>query len=109
MTYFDEPNKTKRISKTEWEVKKKILGSKCIICNKTDKQVGGLIKAHIKARHKSGSEVIPMCSNCHKKYDDGSLSTTQLKKIGLTPQIYKRLIPSKKKKKETYFDGSEVI
>jgi len=41
----DEKSKRKPISKTEWEVKKKMMGNKCVICGVTDKQCGGLIKA----------------------------------------------------------------
>jgi len=93
----DEKSKRKPISKTEWEVKKKMMGNKCVICGVTDKQCGGLIKAHIKAHSRGGSEIVPMCATCHKKYDNGKLSATQLKKIGLTPEKYKRIIPAKKK------------
>jgi len=98
--FWEEPRKRKSIGKSEWEVKKKILGNKCVICNKTDKQAGGLVKAHIKAHSRGGSEVVPMCAICHKKYDSGLLTTTQLKKLGLSPTQYKRAIP-KKKRRET--------
>ena len=96
----DRPQR-KSIGKTEWEIKKRMMGNKCVICGKTDKQVGGLVKAHIKAHMRGGSEVVPMCAICHKKYDDGKLTATQLKKIGLTATTYKRIIPPKKKKKES--------
>ena len=71
----DEKPKRKPMSKTEWEVKKKMMGNKCVICG----------------------ERVPMCSNCYKKYDAGKLTATQLKKIGLTPETYKKIIPAKKK------------
>ena len=100
MIFWEEPKKRKTIGKSEWEAKKKILGNKCVICGKSDKQAGGLEKAHVKAHSRGGSEVVPMCAICHKKYDRGKLTATQLKKIGITPQSYKRLIPSKKKKKD---------
>ena len=95
----DDKPKRKPMSKTEWEVKKKMMGNKCVICGATDKQCGGLIRAHMKAHSKGGGERVPICSNCHKKYDAGKLTAAQLKKIGLTPDKYKRIIPSKKKKK----------
>jgi len=42
-------------------------------------------------------------------YDHNLLTAVQLRKIGLTKKSSARLTPRKKKKKETYFDGSEVI
>lgn len=98
LLWDDDKPRRKPMSKTEWEVKKKIMGNKCVICGETDKQCGGLIKAHIKAHSRGGGERVPMCSNCHKKYDDGKLTATQLKKIGLTPETYKRMRPAKKKR-----------
>lgn len=105
MSFWDsEKPKRKTMSKTEWEVKKKVMGNKCVICGATDKQCGGLVRAHIKAWSKGGGEVVPMCSNCHKKYDGGKLTVTQLRKIGLTPRQYDANIPSKKKNKKHWLD-----
>ena len=98
--FLGEPKKRQTISKKEWETQKKLLGNKCVICGKTNKQVGGLEKAHVRAHAKGGSQMVPMCAICHKKYDSGLLTATQLRKIGLTQQEYKRLIPPKKKRKE---------
>jgi hypothetical protein len=98
LLWDDEKPKRKPMSKTEWEVKKKMMGNKCVICGGTEKQSGGFIKAHIKAHSKGGGERVPMCRNCHNKYDAGKLTATQLRKIGLTPGTYKRIIPSRKKR-----------
>lgn len=98
--FFAEPKKRQTISKKEWETQKKLLGNKCVICGKSDKEAGGLEKAHVRAHAKGGSQMVPMCAICHKKYDSGLLTATQLKKMGLTPMEYKRLMPPKKKKKE---------
>lgn len=95
--FDDDKPKRKSIGKAEWETKKMMMGNKCVICGKSDKQAGGLDKAHIKAHSRGGTEVVPMCAICHRKYDKGLLTATQLKKIGLTPAEYKRLIPTKKK------------
>ena len=103
--WYDDKPKRKSIGKAEWAAKKKMMGNKCVICGKSDKQVGGLDKAHIKAHSRGGSEVVPMCAICHKKYDNGLLSVTQLKKIGVTPTAYKRIIPKKKKKRESGLFG----
>jgi len=99
----NEKPRRRPIGKAEWEVKKRLMGNKCVICGKSDKQVGGLEKAHIKAHSRGGQEVVPMCANHHKKYDKGELTTTQLKKIGLTRTAYKNLIPSKTKRGKEKF------
>jgi len=90
-----KPPKKKRttISKSEWETIKKTHGNKCVLCGKTEKTVGKIVKAHIKAASKGGSQVIPMCSNCHTKYDNGLLTDSQLKKLGLTRAQYTRNRP----------------
>ena len=100
MLFWDEQKpKRKRLSKIEWEAVKKLSGNKCAICGDSEKRIGVLKQAHIKAHSKGGSQVVPMCSNCHDKYDRGTLTATQLRKLKLTPEQYKRLIPSKKQKK----------
>ena len=108
MFYLDEPKNNKSISKTEWEVIKAIHKNKCVICGKTEKQVGILEKAHIKAKSRGGSQYLPMCATHHTMFDHNLLTAVQLRKIGLTKKAAARLTP-KKKKKETYFDGSEVV
>jgi len=97
LLWGDEKPKRKRLGKLEWEAVKKLFGNKCRICGDSEKRVGVLKQAHIKAHSKGGSQVVPMCSNCHEKYDRGKLTATQLKRIGLASATYKKLIPSKKK------------
>jgi len=44
-----------------------------------------------------------MYPTCHKKYDRGLLTEKQLKKLGIDPKKYKRMLPKKvqgKKKKD---------
>ncbi len=91
------------VGKLEWEVIKKAHNSRCVICRKTEREVGELQKAHIKAQSRGGgsSQVLPMCPTCHKKYDSDKLSATELKKIGLTKKTSARLSPKKGKKKDT--------
>lgn len=55
---------------------------------KLKKTVGGLEKAHIKAASKGGSQVVPMCPTCHKKFDKGLATDTQPAKVGLTRAQY---------------------
>jgi predicted restriction endonuclease len=93
----------KRLGKVEWEATKSVLKNKCIVCGRTEKSVGVLEKAHIKAASKGGSIVVPMCPTHHKMYDSGKLTDSQLKKIGLTREKYDKLRPKKKKTKKDDF------
>ena len=86
------------VSKVEWAAIKTSHKNRCVICGKTEKQIGILEKAHIKARSRGGTQVLPMCPTHHKMYDQNKLSATQLKRIGLTPSKTNRLAPAKKKK-----------
>lgn len=85
------------IGKLEWEAIKKSHGNRCVICRKTEKEVGILEKAHIKAASRGGSQVLPMCPTHHIMYDSGKLSAKQLKMIGLTKRTSARLSPKKKR------------
>jgi len=103
MSLFEEERPRQGIGKTEWEAIKKIHNNKCVLCGRTDKQAGGLEKAHLKAYSRGGSHVVPMCAICHKKFDSGQLTVTQIKKLGLTPTSYKRLIPKKKRPNNSWW------
>lgn len=93
--------KDKRQYVRDWKWIKKIRGNKCIICGRPEEKVGKLVKAHIKAHSKKGQHVEPMCQNCHWKYDNGKLTSKQLKKLNLTRKEYLRLIPKKKRKSKS--------
>lgn len=90
------------VTKKEWEVIKASHKNRCVICGKTEKQVGVLEKAHIRASSKGGSQVLPMCPTHHKMYDSDKLSVAQLKKIGLTKKASARLSPRKKKREDEW-------
>jgi predicted restriction endonuclease len=92
------------VSKAEWAAIKAIHKNKCVICGKTEKQVGILEQVHIKARSRGGTQVVPMCPTHHKMYDQNKLSATQLKKLGQTPTTAKRLTPPKRRR-QTYTDS----
>jgi len=91
-----------KISKTEWEAIKKLHGNKCVVCGRSEKSVGVLEKAHIKARSRGGTQVIPMCPTCHRKYDAGKMTASELKKIGISPRNYGKVRPKKTKKKDPF-------
>ena len=93
----------KSVGKLEWNAKKKIAGNKCVICGSSEKKVGVLQKAHLKAKSSGGTQVVPMCPNCHWRYDHGKLTKAELKKIGLTPEQHKKAMPKKKKKDDWWF------
>jgi len=92
----------KRVGKTEWEAVKKLQKGKCVICGRLERTVGRLEKAHVKAASRGGSIVVPMCPNCHVKYDNELLTDKQLKKLGITKKDYDRLRPPKKGKKKGF-------
>jgi hypothetical protein len=106
MSIFDfgeEKKKRRPIGKKEWEARKKQIGNKCLVCGATEKSVGGLEKAHLKAHSRGGTEYVPLCPTCHKKYDKGLFTVTELRKVGLTKEDYARFRPKKPKKKDSGF------
>jgi len=95
-------NTKKKSSSSKWL--KKILGmsdKKCFICGKTEKQVGEIQKAHIKAQSRGGTEYFPLCPNHHRKFDKGKLTNYEIKKLHLTREEYHKLLPKKRKKENT--------
>lgn len=90
------------IGKTEWEALKKRHGNKCLICRQTEKKVGQLEKAHFKAHSRGGTQFVPLCPSCHKKFDKGLCNQTELKKLGLDKEQYKKVIPKKKKNNDDW-------
>lgn len=93
-----EPDKPKHktLGKTEWDAVKSVNGNKCKLCGKSEKAVGVLEKAHLKARTRGGSQYIPLCPTCHYKYDHPKLLTaTQKIKLGLDDKILNKLKPKK--------------
>ena len=70
-------------TKLEWEATLKRHGRKCAVCKITEKKVGKLEKAHLKARSKGGSQLLPMCPNCHQRFDMILLTSAECKRIGV--------------------------
>ena len=102
MTFWDEPKKRKRLGKTAWTVVLKDYGYKCVLCGISEAKAGGLQQAHIVADSRGGTQVRPMCATCHSKHDRGKLSLVEQRKLGYTPQIYKRVQPSRKNKADNW-------
>ena len=99
--FGEEKKKRTSIGKSAWEVLKK---KGCFICGKSERQVGLLEKAHIKAHSKGGTQYFPLCPTCHRKFDSGKATASELKKLGISKEVYIRLRPKKpKKKKEGFF------
>ena len=96
--------RSRMVGKAEWEVIKAAHKNRCVICGQTERQVGELQKAHIKARSRGGGQVLPMCPTHHRMYDKDLLTAMQLKKIGLTPKTSKKLSPTKKKRRSDGWD-----
>jgi predicted restriction endonuclease len=104
MFWDEKPKRKSGPTKTEWDAQKKMHRNSCVICHKTEKVVGKLEKAHIKARSRGGTQVVPMCRNHHYKYDHGMLSATELKRIGLTKDQVSKLKPKTPRRTRGWFD-----
>ncbi|KPJ52398.1 MAG: hypothetical protein AMJ37_02970 [Dehalococcoidia bacterium DG_18] len=76
------------VTKAEWEAIKKRYGNKCILCGESEKRIGVLEKAHLTARSRGGTQIVPMCPNCHKRYDRKLLNKTDCKKLGIEYEKY---------------------
>jgi len=65
------------------------------------KKVGKLEKAHLKARSKGGSQLLPMCPNCHQRFDMILLLPTECKRIGVdyTDYVKRKYAPRKSRPK----------
>jgi predicted restriction endonuclease len=100
----DKPKRTRAyVNKKEV---KKFFGNKCKLCGKTEKEVGTLQMAHYKAHSRGGKLVFPLCPTCHTRYDKGLLTKTELNKLNLKREEYKKYQPKKRKaKKQTNIFG----
>ena len=84
------------VTKVEWEAIKARANYKCLMCGgKEGVEIPTLEKAHLKAESKGGTQIIPLCPNCHTTYDSGKCTAAQLAKIGVRPEHYKRVQPKK--------------
>jgi len=91
------------ISELEWRALKRQYGNRCALCGATEKSLGALDKAHLKARSRNGSQYVPLCPNCHKRFDRGLLTKTEQKKLGFaTEQEYKRAMPKRRKQSDPF-------
>ena len=88
------------VTKAEWEAIKKSNGNKCKLCGESEKRVGVLEKAHLLAKSKKGTQLIPMCPNCHKRYDRKLLNKGECKRIGVDYEKYAKGKYSPKKPKQ---------
>jgi hypothetical protein len=85
--------KRKPLAKSEWESIKLRQKNKCLMCDVSERTCGGLVKAHVKAHSKGGTQIIALCSNCHKKMHRKLCKKTGLRKIGIPPEKYKYYLP----------------
>ncbi len=61
---------------------------KCLICGGTEKSVGVLLKAHIRAHSKGGTQYFPLCRSCYSKFDKQKAALAELKKLGIRKEVY---------------------
>jgi hypothetical protein len=83
------------VGKSEWIALKNQWNNRCAICRLTEGEMGTFDKAHLKAGSKNGKLILPLCVRCHRKYDRGQLSDSELKRIGLTRENYVKFLPKK--------------
>ncbi len=88
------------VTKLEWEAILRKHNYCCPICGRSEEEVGGLIKSHLKAGSKGGTQYIPLCSNDHKRFDNGKLKDSELLSIGIDPEKYHKYRSKKGVKKE---------
>jgi len=87
------------VTKVEWESLKNRYKNKCAMCGASDTGGTLLEKAHLQARSKGGTQIIPLCPSCHAKYDKNLCNVAELKKIGVDPKDYNKVQPKKSQKK----------
>jgi len=97
--FGEEKKERTPIGKTEWEAIKRRSGNKCLMCGRTEKSAGVLEKAHMKAHSKGGTQYFPLCPTCHRKFDSGKATASELKNLGISKEAYAQLRPKKPKKK----------
>jgi len=92
-------NKTERtsLSKEEWEEVKRQHGYRCGLCGESERHVL-LYQAHIREGKKGGQNIKPLCPNCYSRYGEGMLDKSQVRKLGLTWEIYQQWILKRKAK-----------
>lgn len=92
------------VGKTEWDAIKKQHGNKCRVCGKTEKSLGALDKAHIKASSRGGSQVVPLCPNCHRRYDRILLNRRECGRLGIDYEKYvkRRYSPRRKPREDDW-------
>lgn len=88
-------------TKAEWKAGKKHWGNRCCVWGTTEKKLGGLDKGHLKARSKGGSQLVPMCPNCHQRYDKKLLNKREAESIGLDYIRHLRGTYSPRKSRQT--------
>lgn len=96
----------KQISQAQWKIIKAQWKNKCLLCERTEKEVGILVQAHIKAFSRGGSDQrIPLCLNDHYKFDHHLLTLAELKKLGIPDRkTYLKLVPRTTKKEKGLFN-----
>lgn len=92
------------VAKAEWEAIKKRHGNKCIVCGVSEKKIGVLEKAHLKARSKGGTQYVPLCPTCHKRFDRKLLNKAECKKLGVDYDAFVKgkFAPKKAKPKDDW-------
>ena len=85
------------LSDEEWELVKRQYGYSCGLCGESERHVP-LRQVLIFADTKGAQHIVPLCPNCQSRYSKGMLDVSQVKRLGLTWEIYQRRTLKKKAK-----------
>ena len=93
----EKGNPRQSLSQEEWQEVKRQYGYRCGLCGESERHVP-LRQVNIFAAMKGEQHIVPLCPNCHSRYGKGMLDASQVKKLGLTWEIYLWWINEKKTK-----------
>jgi hypothetical protein len=65
----------------------------CLLCGKKRT----LQRAHIRAKSKGGGPTVSLCYDCHRRYDGGKATASDLRKLGITRGQYSQYRPKRVK------------
>lgn len=88
------------VGKLEWTAIKNQWDNRCAICGQPESKARGQFEqAHLKANSRGGKSVVPAHHPCHRRYDNGTCTISELKRLGLSPEMYEKMRPKLGRKK----------
>jgi hypothetical protein len=72
----------------DWETIKRQHHYRCIICRQPEKVAGRLVEVRVTEPSTDVVQAVPMCPAHHLKYSQGYFTNAELKKIGISREVY---------------------